>query len=131
MVALEMLQRSRVHPHQRVNLISVVMDDNLDEIEPLVKLAKQLKVIITIENVGNRFLLTQQNLDGVVACRFFSASAAGSLGASTARSGRGIRELVAAVEAMANTKTTRMDRRYLPRYWISFAIVVFLDGFLF
>jgi MoaA/NifB/PqqE/SkfB family radical SAM enzyme len=42
--ALEMLQRNRAHAHQRVNLISVVMDDNLDEIEPLVQLAKQLQV---------------------------------------------------------------------------------------
>jgi radical SAM protein with 4Fe4S-binding SPASM domain len=42
--ALEMLQRNRVHAYQRVNMISVVMDDNLDEIEPLITLSKELGV---------------------------------------------------------------------------------------
>ncbi len=42
--ALELLQKRRVHPHQRVNLITVVMDDNLDDIEPLIKLASSVGV---------------------------------------------------------------------------------------
>lgn len=40
--ALEMLHRTRVHPEQRVHMISVVMDDNLDDIEPLIRLSKHL-----------------------------------------------------------------------------------------
>lgn len=42
--ALEILQQNRVHRQQRVHMISVVMEDNLDEIEPLIKLAKELGV---------------------------------------------------------------------------------------
>lgn len=37
--ALKMLNEERVHPYQRVHMISVVMDDNLDDIEELAKLA--------------------------------------------------------------------------------------------
>jgi MoaA/NifB/PqqE/SkfB family radical SAM enzyme len=47
--ALAMLNENRVHPDQRVHLISVVMEDNIDEIEPLVKIAKDM---------GITFLLT-------------------------------------------------------------------------
>lgn len=42
--ALETLQRNRVHASQRVHMISVVMDDNLDEIEPLIQLARDVGV---------------------------------------------------------------------------------------
>lgn len=42
--ALEILQKSRAHPSQRVHMISVVMDDNLDDIEALIKLAKSIGV---------------------------------------------------------------------------------------
>ncbi|MCB9497130.1 MAG: radical SAM protein [Fibrobacteria bacterium] len=37
--ALKYLHEERVHPHQRTHMISVVMDDNLDDIEPLAQLA--------------------------------------------------------------------------------------------
>jgi MoaA/NifB/PqqE/SkfB family radical SAM enzyme len=47
--ALEILQKNRVHSSQRVHMITVVMDDNLDEIEELIKLAK---------DVGVSYLLT-------------------------------------------------------------------------
>lgn len=42
--ALQVLNENRVHPHQRVHMISVVMDDNLDEIEPLIKLSRDLGI---------------------------------------------------------------------------------------
>jgi len=37
--AAEMLANARVHKHQRVNVISVLMDDNLDQIESVCQLA--------------------------------------------------------------------------------------------
>jgi sulfatase maturation enzyme AslB (radical SAM superfamily) len=37
MRALQILARTRTHPEQRVNMISVVMDDNVDDIERLVE----------------------------------------------------------------------------------------------
>jgi MoaA/NifB/PqqE/SkfB family radical SAM enzyme len=42
--ALDYLQRNRTHASQRVHMISVVMDDNIDEIEPLIKLAREIGV---------------------------------------------------------------------------------------
>ena len=35
--ALKILQANRTHPVQRVNMISVIMDDNLPEVEPLLE----------------------------------------------------------------------------------------------
>ena len=42
--ALVMLNENRVHADQRVHMISVVMEDNIDEIEPLVKLSKEMGI---------------------------------------------------------------------------------------
>jgi MoaA/NifB/PqqE/SkfB family radical SAM enzyme len=42
--ALRLLHRHRVDKRQRVHLISVLMDDNLDEIEPLILLSRELGV---------------------------------------------------------------------------------------
>ena len=42
--ALVMLNENRVHADQRVHMISVVMEDNIDEIEPLVKMAKDMGI---------------------------------------------------------------------------------------
>ncbi|HAK59706.1 MAG TPA: hypothetical protein DCO77_04895, partial [Nitrospiraceae bacterium] len=42
--ALEILHNNRAYPHQRVHMISVVMEDNLDEIEPLIGLAQKIGV---------------------------------------------------------------------------------------
>ncbi len=52
--ALEMLQRSRTHRTQRVHMISVVMEDNLDEIEPLIRLAREIGVtyLVTMYSHG-------------------------------------------------------------------------------
>lgn len=40
--ALRMLNGYRVYPHQRVHMISVVMDDNIGDIEPLIRLSREL-----------------------------------------------------------------------------------------
>ncbi len=42
--ALKILQASRTHPEQRVNMISVIMDDNLPEVEPLIGLCQRLGI---------------------------------------------------------------------------------------
>ncbi|MCP4396751.1 MAG: radical SAM protein [bacterium] len=42
--ALKYLQENRVHSRQRVHMISVVMDDNLEEIEPLLHLSEKLGI---------------------------------------------------------------------------------------
>lgn len=50
--ALRLLQENRVKPWQRVHMISVVMDDNVDEIESLLKLSKELEVsyVVTLHS---------------------------------------------------------------------------------
>jgi MoaA/NifB/PqqE/SkfB family radical SAM enzyme len=47
--ALEILQATRLHPEQRVHMISVLMDDNLDDVEPLIE---------RCERMGITYLLT-------------------------------------------------------------------------
>ncbi len=42
--ALRILHENRVHPAQRVHMISVIMDDNIDDVEPLVRLARRIGV---------------------------------------------------------------------------------------
>lgn len=42
--ALKILQANRTHPVQRVNMISVIMDDNLPEVEPLLETCRQLGI---------------------------------------------------------------------------------------
>jgi MoaA/NifB/PqqE/SkfB family radical SAM enzyme len=44
MAALEILRANRVRPDQRVRMISVVMDDNLESIEPLSEICRRLGV---------------------------------------------------------------------------------------
>lgn len=46
--ALELLNRHRPDPRNRVHMISILMDDNLDDIEPLIKLSKKLGVTYMI-----------------------------------------------------------------------------------
>lgn len=41
---LRILNEQRVHPHQRVHMITVVMDDNLSHIESLIQIAESLGV---------------------------------------------------------------------------------------
>jgi MoaA/NifB/PqqE/SkfB family radical SAM enzyme len=42
--ALEILQRNRPDRRNRVHMISVLMDDNLDDVEPLIRIARDLGV---------------------------------------------------------------------------------------
>jgi radical SAM protein with 4Fe4S-binding SPASM domain len=42
--ALRILHESRTHPEQRVNMISVIMDDNLVEVEPLIGLCREMGI---------------------------------------------------------------------------------------
>ncbi len=42
--ALELLNRHRPHKRNRVHMISVLMDDNLDDIEPLIRIARDIGV---------------------------------------------------------------------------------------
>lgn len=42
--ALKILHQTRTHPEQRVNMISVIVDDNLDDVEPLIGLSRELGI---------------------------------------------------------------------------------------
>ncbi|MCX6876809.1 MAG: radical SAM protein [Verrucomicrobia bacterium] len=42
--ALKILHATRTHPEQRVHMISVIVDDNLDEVEPLIELSRDLGI---------------------------------------------------------------------------------------
>jgi MoaA/NifB/PqqE/SkfB family radical SAM enzyme len=42
--ALEILHETRVHPEQRVHMISVLMDDNLDDVEPLIDRCERMGI---------------------------------------------------------------------------------------
>jgi MoaA/NifB/PqqE/SkfB family radical SAM enzyme len=52
--ALRTLAANRVHPWQRVHMISVVMDDNVDEVEPLIRLCRGMGItyLVTLYSDG-------------------------------------------------------------------------------
>jgi MoaA/NifB/PqqE/SkfB family radical SAM enzyme len=52
--ALDYLSRARIHDWQRVNLMCVLLEDNLDEIEPLIKLAAEHDSYFMIQPYGVR-----------------------------------------------------------------------------
>jgi len=52
--ALRLLQANRTHPEQRVNLISVIMDDNLAELEPLLEQGAALGVTCLVTLYSHR-----------------------------------------------------------------------------
>ena len=51
--ALKILHENRVHPMQRVHMITVIMDDNIDEVEPLIQLCKKIGVTYLITFYSN------------------------------------------------------------------------------
>jgi MoaA/NifB/PqqE/SkfB family radical SAM enzyme len=51
--ALQVLHANRTNAHQRVHMISVVMDDNLDDIEPLIKISKEIGITYLITFYSN------------------------------------------------------------------------------
>jgi MoaA/NifB/PqqE/SkfB family radical SAM enzyme len=52
--ALRVLHETRVHPQQRVNMISVVMDDNVEDLERLVELSAEMGIsyLVTLYSHG-------------------------------------------------------------------------------
>ncbi len=52
--ALRLLNENRTHSEQRVHMISVILDDNLDHIEPLIKIAREIGVtyLVTLYSDG-------------------------------------------------------------------------------
>jgi MoaA/NifB/PqqE/SkfB family radical SAM enzyme len=52
--ALRVLHETRVHPRQRVNMISVLMDDNVDDVEQLVELSAEMGIsyLVTLYSHG-------------------------------------------------------------------------------
>lgn len=51
--ALRMLNENRAYPHQRVHMISVVMDDNIDDIEPLIRLSRDMGLTYLVTLYSN------------------------------------------------------------------------------
>lgn len=51
--ALHMLHEQRTSPHQRVHMISVIMNDNLEDIEPLINLARKIGVTYLVTLYSN------------------------------------------------------------------------------
>jgi MoaA/NifB/PqqE/SkfB family radical SAM enzyme len=52
--ALRLLAETRAHPDQRVNMISVVMDDNVDDLEPLIQRCAEMGItyLVTLYSHG-------------------------------------------------------------------------------
>ncbi len=50
--AVELLSAARVHPWQRVNVIAVLMDDNIDQIEPLLAMAAEREAYFMVQPYG-------------------------------------------------------------------------------
>ncbi|OQB87830.1 MAG: Cyclic pyranopterin monophosphate synthase [Planctomycetes bacterium ADurb.Bin126] len=50
--AVEMLGEARVHKWQRVNVISVLMDDNIDHIQPLLEMASRRRAYYMVQPYG-------------------------------------------------------------------------------
>ncbi len=69
--AVELLTAARVHKHQRVNVIAVLMDDNIDDMPALVELSARYGAYFMVQPYG--FLKTQSKAyahnDGAVAPR--------------------------------------------------------------
>ena len=52
--AVELLSAARVHAWQRVNVMAVLMDDNLDQIEPLLAMAADRDAYLMVQPYGHR-----------------------------------------------------------------------------
>jgi MoaA/NifB/PqqE/SkfB family radical SAM enzyme len=53
MRGLRILQENRRDPYQRVNMISVIMDDNLEEVEPLLRLCQEMGITYMVTLYSN------------------------------------------------------------------------------
>jgi MoaA/NifB/PqqE/SkfB family radical SAM enzyme len=69
--AVDLLCAARVHKHQRVNVIAVLMDDNIDDMAPLIELAAKRRAYFMVQPYG--YLKTNthafEHNDGPVAPR--------------------------------------------------------------
>ena len=54
LAALETFSKARCQPWQRVNLMAVLLDDNLDQVEPLIKLARDHHAYFMIQPYSTR-----------------------------------------------------------------------------
>jgi MoaA/NifB/PqqE/SkfB family radical SAM enzyme len=54
LVALEHFSRARRYPWQRVNLLAVLLHDNLDQLEELIRIAAKLDVYFMVQPYSNR-----------------------------------------------------------------------------
>jgi MoaA/NifB/PqqE/SkfB family radical SAM enzyme len=52
--AVEMLSAARRHRHQRVNVMAVLMDDNIDQVETLIQMAAERGAYFMIQCYGHR-----------------------------------------------------------------------------
>jgi MoaA/NifB/PqqE/SkfB family radical SAM enzyme len=52
--ALQWLSEARIHPWQRVNLMCVLLHDNLDQVEPLIRLAAEHDAYFMVQPYGQR-----------------------------------------------------------------------------
>ncbi|MEI7835357.1 MAG: radical SAM protein [Planctomycetota bacterium] len=50
--AVEMLANARIHPYQRVNVIAVLMNDNIDQLEPLLARAARYNAHFMVQPYG-------------------------------------------------------------------------------
>jgi len=46
--AIDTLRRLRMHSYQRVQIVATILDDNLEEIEPLIRLASELDISLIV-----------------------------------------------------------------------------------
>ncbi len=52
--AVELLSAARVHKWQRVNVMAVLMDDNIDDLEPLLAMAAERNAYLMVQPYGTR-----------------------------------------------------------------------------
>jgi MoaA/NifB/PqqE/SkfB family radical SAM enzyme len=71
--ALRVLNRERIHPRQRVHMISVILEDNLDEVEPLIRLCRDMGItyLVTLYSDG-RGERSVRNIPGEVSRRLLA-----------------------------------------------------------
>lgn len=72
--AVKLLSAARVHRFQRVNVIAVLMDDNIDDVEPLLELAARHNAYFMVQPYGylKTRCRTYEHQDGLVAPRLLA-----------------------------------------------------------
>jgi len=72
--AVELLADARVHKWQRVNVIAVLMDDNIDDMEPLLAMAARRNAYFMVQPYGHRKINSRAyaHNDGAVSPRLLA-----------------------------------------------------------